>query len=300
MRARAASIFFSSLRSRSRVRSSSACSSSSVARSAGSGANESSRRCSVVAPAFSRSWRCSSRRRSRKNRSCAAFMYSDFGILVISASVRCFALLAIVPRCDRFEAAPGEKHEGSAPKAANFSPRKEVFQTSKTRASGDPGCEQRNQIQSIVSIGVFATLTGFRGRAELPSWSRRRRGCSRRPSREARRERFDFDSAPALEPGRSFVLFVVLARHRLRALVILVALRARDAASGHEILLGLGARGRRGLVRRFDGGARGSEPGGCERAEKKLLHFWNPGDWRSEERRILPEGLCRRNVDHSA
>ena len=46
-------IFFSSLRSRSRVRSSSACSSSIVARSAGSGTIDvSSRRCSVVSPAL--------------------------------------------------------------------------------------------------------------------------------------------------------------------------------------------------------------------------------------------------------
>ncbi len=181
MRARAASIFFSSLRSRSRVRSSSACSSSSVARSAGSGANESSRRCSVVAPAFSRSWRCSSRRRSRKNRSCAAFMYSDFGIFVISASVRGFALLAIVPRCDCVLGGPRRSRGCPPPKAGNFSPRKGVFQTRETRVSGDPGCERRNQIQSIVSIGVFAALTGFRGRAELPGWSRRCRGCSPRP-----------------------------------------------------------------------------------------------------------------------
>ena len=54
----------------------------------------------MVAPALSRNSFCRVIRRSRKNLSCAAFMYSYFGILVISASVRAFALLAIIPRCE--------------------------------------------------------------------------------------------------------------------------------------------------------------------------------------------------------
>ena len=82
-------IFFSSLRSRSRVRSSSACSSSMVARSAGSGTMVvSSRRCSVVSPALdSRSSFCACRR-TRKKSICCSFMYSASGMARSSASVR--------------------------------------------------------------------------------------------------------------------------------------------------------------------------------------------------------------------
>ena len=82
-------IFLSSLRSRSRVRSSSACSSSMVARSAGSGTIEvSSRRCSVVSPALlSRSSRCCISI-ARKYSSCLSFMYSASGIACSSSSLR--------------------------------------------------------------------------------------------------------------------------------------------------------------------------------------------------------------------
>jgi hypothetical protein len=82
------SIFFSSLRSRSRVRSSRACSSSMVARSAGSGTTTvSSRRCSVVSPAFSRMPRLSSSSFRRKNAICFSFMYSSSGMAMTSASL---------------------------------------------------------------------------------------------------------------------------------------------------------------------------------------------------------------------
>ena len=82
-------IFFSSLRSRSRVRSSSACSSSIVARSAGSGTIEvSSRRCSVVSPALLSRSSLSACSLTRKNSSCFSFMYSDSGMASSSASVR--------------------------------------------------------------------------------------------------------------------------------------------------------------------------------------------------------------------
>ena len=88
MRAKDCEIFFRSFRSRSRVRNSSACSSSIVARSAGSGTIEvSSRRCSVVSPALlSRSSFnvCSF---LPKNSSCFSFMYSDSGIASNSGSV---------------------------------------------------------------------------------------------------------------------------------------------------------------------------------------------------------------------
>src|SRR6218665_699022 len=81
-------IFFSSLRSRSRVRSSSACSSSMVARSAGSGTIEvSSRRCSVVSPALDSTPSLSSVSLPRKNSICLAFMYSASGMASTSASV---------------------------------------------------------------------------------------------------------------------------------------------------------------------------------------------------------------------
>ena len=63
-------IFLSSLRSRSRVRSSSACSSSIVARSAGSGTITVSRRCSVVSSALASSSRSICCSRCLKNASC--------------------------------------------------------------------------------------------------------------------------------------------------------------------------------------------------------------------------------------
>src|SRR5512138_1453516 len=88
MRASDCEIFFSSLRSRSRVRSSSACSSSMVARSAGSGTIDvSSRRCSVVSPALDSKSSFSACRRVRKNSSCFSFMYSSSGIASSSSSV---------------------------------------------------------------------------------------------------------------------------------------------------------------------------------------------------------------------
>src|SRR3990167_2695214 len=90
MRAIACSIFLSSFRSRSRVRSSSACSSSMVARSAGSGTTTvSSRRCSVVSPALASmsAFRRDSLR--RKNASCTSFMYSSSGMACTSGSVSC-------------------------------------------------------------------------------------------------------------------------------------------------------------------------------------------------------------------
>src|SRR5450830_626785 len=82
------SIFLSSLRSRSRVRSSRACSSSMVARSAGSGTTTvSSRRCSVVSPAlFSMS--CLRRVSLRRKKAvCFSFMYSLSGMASTSSSV---------------------------------------------------------------------------------------------------------------------------------------------------------------------------------------------------------------------
>src|SRR5438105_4344930 len=89
MRASDCEIFFSSLRSRSRVRSSSAWSSSIVARSAGSGTFDvSSRRCSVVSPAFDSRSSFKICSRARKNSSCLSFMYSLSGIASSSASVR--------------------------------------------------------------------------------------------------------------------------------------------------------------------------------------------------------------------
>ena len=88
MRAMACSIFLSSLRSRSRVRSSSACSSSMVARSAGSGTTTvSSRRCSVVSPALASMSALSSCSLRRKKASCTSFMYSPSGMASTSASV---------------------------------------------------------------------------------------------------------------------------------------------------------------------------------------------------------------------
>src|SRR5687767_9991771 len=81
-------IFFKSLRSRSRVRNSSACSSSMVARSAGSGTIEvSSRKCSVVSTALDSRSSFSDCRRARKNSSCLSFMYSASGIASSSSSV---------------------------------------------------------------------------------------------------------------------------------------------------------------------------------------------------------------------
>src|SRR5260370_22015336 len=87
IRCRADWTFFSSLRSRSRVRNSSACSSSIVARSAGSGTITVSRRCSVVSSALvssSRSICCSW---YLKKASCSSFMYSPSGIRSNCSSV---------------------------------------------------------------------------------------------------------------------------------------------------------------------------------------------------------------------
>src|SRR5688572_15516357 len=95
MRASDWEIFFSSLRSRSRVRSSRACSSSIVARSAGSGTMEvSSRRCSVVSPALLSRSSLSVCSLTRKNSSCLSFMYSESGMASTSASVRSRPALA--------------------------------------------------------------------------------------------------------------------------------------------------------------------------------------------------------------
>src|SRR3569832_1680633 len=79
--------FFNSLRSRARVLSSSACSSSIVARSAGSGTSTVSRRCSVVSPAFFSKSFSSCCKRARKKASCASFIYSLSLIFRICSSV---------------------------------------------------------------------------------------------------------------------------------------------------------------------------------------------------------------------
>src|SRR5690606_4196046 len=154
MRASDCCTFFSSLRSRSRVRSSSACSSSIVARSAGSGTMTVSRRCSVVSSALVRMSRSIWRRRSRKNSSCASFMYSDSGILRISSSVNNF--FSFVPAM-------------SAPSGVGIDPRRGVPRVDGSGQALLQALEEQlpGQVAADEHHLAGTTLAGFPAPAEI-------------------------------------------------------------------------------------------------------------------------------------
>src|SRR4029078_6715857 len=121
------------------------------------------RRCSVVAPAFSRSCRWSSSRRSRKKRSCAAVLDSDFGIWVISASVRAFALLAIIPRCES-DLGASSRREASHRKPLILAHRKQGLQTDEIPPAPTQRTAPHGTTQVIVNSSFFPPR-GFSGRA---------------------------------------------------------------------------------------------------------------------------------------